>query len=141
MLFLVELEAFSVNERPRGTLQGLLALLFWGSTIAFSRSLTEQLGTLTAASYIFLLAGGLSCAYLVVSGRLGKLVCLSRAYLVGCGALFVVYMSLTFAEYYCPALRLSVWRIDLASSYFLNNSLTTASRIHTAALTQPRSGL
>ncbi|MGB9022784.1 MAG: EamA family transporter, partial [Candidatus Bathyarchaeia archaeon] len=115
MLFLVELEAFSVNERTRGTLQGLLALLFWGSTIAFSRSLTEQLGTLTAASYIFLLAGGLSCAYVVVSGRFGRLAHLSRTYLTGCGALFIIYMASLYVAIGTATNRLQVLEVGLVN--------------------------
>ena len=115
MLFLVELEAFSVNEKTRSTLQGLLALLFWGSTIAFSRSLTEQLGTLTAASYIFLLAGGISCAYLVISGGLGKLARLSRTYLTGCGALFVVYMASLYVAIGTATNRLQVLEVGLVN--------------------------
>ena len=35
------------------TALGFLAILFWSTTIAFSRSLTEQLGVMTTAAAIF----------------------------------------------------------------------------------------
>ena len=40
------------------TLLGFVAIALWSTTIAFSRSLTEQLGPITAAAAMFLLAGG-----------------------------------------------------------------------------------
>ena len=40
------------------TLLGILAILFWSTTIAFSRTLSEQLGPLTAGASIYLLAAG-----------------------------------------------------------------------------------
>jgi drug/metabolite transporter (DMT)-like permease len=106
-----------VNEKTRGTVQGVLSLLFWGSTIAFSRSLAEKLGTLTSASCIFLLAGGLSCTYLIISRRLQAMLRVSRAYLFGCGALFVVYMAIGTASN-----RLQVLQVGLVN--YLWPSLT-----------------
>ena len=111
-----------MNEKSRGTAQGILALLFWGSTIAFSRSLAEKLGTLTAASYIFLLAGGLSCTYLIVSRRLRGIVHLSRAYLCGCGALFIVYMTSLYVAIGTATSRLQVLEVGLVN--YLWPSLT-----------------
>lgn len=86
-----------MNEQPSKTRWatggGVLALVCWGSTIAFSRSLTEQLGTVTGASYILLLSGGLSTAHLMLDRRArGHLRRLPTAYWLGCGGLFVVYM-------------------------------------------------
>jgi drug/metabolite transporter (DMT)-like permease len=67
--------------------------LFWGTTIAFSRSLTEQLGPLTAASWIYLLSGIWSCIYLISKpGGIKKTFQLPILYLIGCGALFIFYM-------------------------------------------------
>jgi len=115
MLFPVQSEAFSVNEKSRGTSQGIMALLFWGSTIAFSRSLTEQLGPLTAASYVFMLAGGISFAYVVVSGGLRKFARLSRTYLSGCGALFIVYMLSLYVAIGTAINRLQVLEVGLVN--------------------------
>ena len=111
-----------MNEKSRGTVQGILALIFWGSSIAFTRSLTEKLGTLTSGSYIFLLAGSLFCAYLVVSGRLQRVLRLSRAYLFGCGALFVVYIASLYVAIGTATGRLQVLEVGLVN--YLWPSLT-----------------
>lgn len=81
-----------MNER-RATGGGVLALILWGSTIAFSRSLTEQLGPFTGASCIFLLGGGLSTARMLLDRREWlRLRGLPAAYWLGCGGLFALYM-------------------------------------------------
>jgi drug/metabolite transporter (DMT)-like permease len=75
------------------TVLGSLAILFWGSTVAFSRSLTEELGTLTAATWVFVLSGLVACAPLSWSRRRRRALWrLPRAYWIGCGATFVSYM-------------------------------------------------
>ncbi|MDD5016018.1 MAG: aromatic amino acid DMT transporter YddG [Atribacterota bacterium] len=82
----------SVSQENLNTIFGIFAILFWGTTIAFSRSLTEQLGPLTAASWIYLLSGIWGCIYLIgKSGGIKKTFQLPILYLIGCGALFVVY--------------------------------------------------
>ena len=83
----------SVSQENLNTIFGILAILFWGTTIAFSRSLTEQLGPLTAASWIYLLSGIWSCIYLFSEpGRIKKTFQLPILYLIGCGTLFIFYM-------------------------------------------------
>lgn len=78
----------------RNTLLGLTAIVLWSTTIAFSRSLTEQLGTLTAAALIYLLAGVLGLALTFFrEGSLNSFFKLPRLYLLGCGALFVAYIT------------------------------------------------
>jgi len=82
----------STSRENLSTILGILAILFWGTTIAFSRSLTEQLGPITAASWIYLLSGIWGCIYLMSkSGGIKKTFQLPILYLIGCGALFVVY--------------------------------------------------
>jgi len=82
----------SVSQENLNTIFGMLAILFWGTTIAFSRSLTEQLGPLTAASWIYLLSGIWGCIYLISKpGGIKKTFQLPILYLIGCGALFVIY--------------------------------------------------
>jgi len=72
---------------------GALAILFWGSTIGVSRSLTERVGTLTAAAAILLAGSGISGVPLVLSAAKRRaLVLLPRAYWIGCGLPFVAYM-------------------------------------------------
>jgi drug/metabolite transporter (DMT)-like permease len=74
-----------------------MASLFWSTTIAFSRSLTEHLGTLTAAACIYLVSGALGCAYLIWIARgLGRVLRSSGLYLFGCGACFVAYSALLY---------------------------------------------
>ena len=81
-----------MSDRTSVTALGALAILFWGSTIAFSRGLTEELGTLTAAASIYVLGGALACASTFSSrARRAGLAALPRAYWLACGSLFVIY--------------------------------------------------
>jgi drug/metabolite transporter (DMT)-like permease len=83
----------TVSQENLNTIFGILAILFWGTTIAFSRSLTEQLGPLTAASWIYMLSGVWGCIYLINKpGGIKKTFQLPILYLIGCGALFIFYM-------------------------------------------------
>lgn len=80
------------SQENFSTILGILAIIFWGTTIAFSRSLTEQLGPLTAASRIYLLSGIWGCIYLLLKpGEFKKAFQLPIPYLIVCGALFVFY--------------------------------------------------
>jgi len=81
----------------RNTFYGFLAILLWSTTIAVIRSLSEQLGPLTAAACIYLVGGAVSLGMSFFSGNQWMQVRdLPRRYLIGCGALFVLYM---FAVY------------------------------------------
>jgi len=82
----------SISQENLSTVLGILAIIFWGTTIAFSRSLTEQLGVFTASSYIYLLSGIWGCIYLISRFKgIQKTFQLPILYLVGCGALFIFY--------------------------------------------------
>jgi drug/metabolite transporter (DMT)-like permease len=71
---------------------GILAILMWSTTIAFSRTLAEQLGTLSAAAYIYLVSGCLGTLHwLVRLKRTGRRPSLPLAYWLGCGPLLVYY--------------------------------------------------
>jgi drug/metabolite transporter (DMT)-like permease len=77
----------------RYTLFGFVAVLLWSTTIAIIRSLTEQVGPITSAASIYLLAGFLSLLPFSYShDRIAQVRTLSRLYLFGCGAIFVFYM-------------------------------------------------
>ena len=81
------------------TLLGVLAILFWSSTIGFSRQLAEQLGALTAGCIIHTTAGLLGILILVMRGyrtHLLPVLHLPRRYLLGCGALMVAYLILLY---------------------------------------------
>jgi len=77
----------------RNTALGILAILFWSTSIAFSRILTEELGTLTSATYMNLASGIIGSLYYIAKPKsLHKLLDSSIYYLTGCGTLFVAYM-------------------------------------------------
>jgi len=84
-------------EGPRAsttasTALGFVAIACWSTTLAVTRTSAEQLGPVTAGASVFLLAGTLGCGCLALRrGGLGRALRLPRAYLWGCGALFVLY--------------------------------------------------
>jgi drug/metabolite transporter (DMT)-like permease len=81
---------------PEHTALGIAAILLWSSTMAVSRSLTEQLGPTTAGAAIYLVSGVIGCAYLLARGKLSAVRTLPARYLFGCGGLMVVYMALIY---------------------------------------------
>ena len=100
----------------RATALGILALLFWSSTIAFSRSLVEALGILTASSYVFLLGGSIACVYTVVApDGLRRLARLPAAYLIGCGGLFVAYMVSLYVAIGLASTRQQALKVGLVN--------------------------
>jgi drug/metabolite transporter (DMT)-like permease len=72
------------------SLLGVFAILFWSTNIALSRSLAEQVGTMTSAGWLMVCGG-------VISGLImfrkaenrAALRALPFSYLAGCGVLFV----------------------------------------------------
>jgi drug/metabolite transporter (DMT)-like permease len=71
---------------------GLGAILFWSTVIAVSRELSEDLGAITSASYIYFLAGAVGLAIARLRhGSFGFIVRVPVRYLVGCGSLMVLY--------------------------------------------------
>ena len=98
----------------RSTLLGLASILLWSTTIAFSRSLAEQLGTLTSAAMIYLLAGAVGLAVTVYrKGSLAGVRALPRIYLLGCGALFVAYIAALYLAVGLAAGRVQVLVVGL----------------------------
>jgi drug/metabolite transporter (DMT)-like permease len=81
------------SEKTISTALGFASILLWSTTVAFGRSLSEQVGTLTTASLIYLLGGGIGFAYQAATGQLRVLRDLGPRYLYGCGSLFVVYIA------------------------------------------------
>lgn len=82
-------------ERGRsgtGTGAGMVAIVLWSATFAIARSLSEQVGPLTAGASVYLVGGGLCLARLVRRGGVARRVRgLKREYLLGCGFLFALY--------------------------------------------------
>jgi drug/metabolite transporter (DMT)-like permease len=76
------------------TVSGLGAILLWSATFAFARSLSEQVGPLTAAAAAYLLGGCFSLLRLWwLKSPISHFRQVSRRYLFGCGGLFVVYTT------------------------------------------------
>jgi drug/metabolite transporter (DMT)-like permease len=102
------------RARTMGTSFGLTAILLWASTIAFGRSLTESLGTITTALMVFSIGGTVSVIWLTARGELRtSVVGLRRRYLFGCGALFVVNQISMFIAVGSAVDRLQVLEIGL----------------------------
>jgi drug/metabolite transporter (DMT)-like permease len=81
----------------RNTWLGLLAVLLWSSTVALTRSISEQVGPLAAGASVFVAGGVLLTVSLCFESRpLGRLRNLPPAYLFGCGALFLTYTAALF---------------------------------------------
>jgi drug/metabolite transporter (DMT)-like permease len=77
--------------------KGLGAILLWSATFAFARSLSEQVGPLTAGAAAYLI-GGFFCLLRLASSSapLTRFLQLPRLYLLGCGSLFVFYTAAVY---------------------------------------------
>ncbi len=96
------------------TLGGLLAIVLWSTTVAIARSLSEQLGPLTAGASVYGLCGLVSGARLFLTrGGLLAILRLPGKYLFGCGALFIFYMFGLFAAIGLSSDRVQVLEIGL----------------------------
>ena len=96
------------------SLLGLVAILLWSTTIALARSLSEQVGPLTAAASVYLTGGVLCAGYLLWRGppvRRGRE--LPRRYLLCCGLLFTFYTSALFLAIGLAADRHQVLELGL----------------------------
>lgn len=84
-------------HRNPNTLAGLVAILLWSSTVALARRISEQLGPLTAGAAVYLTASVfLTGIFLLKERSLRKLWRLPRRYVLGCGALFLIYTLAVF---------------------------------------------
>jgi drug/metabolite transporter (DMT)-like permease len=87
----------TAHKRTRDTFGGLLAIVLWSATFALARSLSEQVGSLTAGAAVYLFGGALCLLRLWRSpGSVRQLRAVSRRYLWGCGILFVLYTALVY---------------------------------------------
>jgi drug/metabolite transporter (DMT)-like permease len=76
------------------TAGGLGAILFWSASFAFTRSLAEQVGPLTAGAAAYLIGGSFCLLRLAASAKpIARLRELPRRYLLGCGSLFMFYTA------------------------------------------------
>ncbi len=103
-----------IPDNRRSTLLGVIAILFWSTTIAFSRSLTEQLGTLTAAACIYSTAGILGIIGMAARpGQWRMIRKLPRLYLLGCGGLFILYQLTLYLAIGMASSRTQVLTVGL----------------------------
>ncbi|TFG72114.1 MAG: hypothetical protein E4H27_03245, partial [Anaerolineales bacterium] len=81
-------------ERTLSTAAGLVSILFWSTSIAFGRSLSEQLGPLTTIAAINLVGGVMGSILQAVQHRTRRVKPhFPVRYLVGCGSLYVLYQA------------------------------------------------
>ena len=79
------------------TVGGLSAIVLWSTTVAIARSLSEQLGPVTAAAAVHSVSGVAALVSLLrCSQRRQRILRSPGRYLVGCGALFLGYMLLVY---------------------------------------------
>lgn len=105
-----------MDKSKRNTAAGLLAILFWSSTVAFSRSLSEPLGPLTAGALNYILGGLLAIAAASrLHGGVGLIFRMPRRYLLVCGALFVSYVVLLYLAVGLSRNRSQVLAVGLAN--------------------------
>jgi len=79
------------------TFYGFSAVILWSVTVAFVRSISEQLGPLTGAAAVYSLSGIFGIGILYFKGGLFAIFKKSEIrYLAVCGTLFVAYMLFFF---------------------------------------------
>lgn len=100
----------------RYTLAGFLAVLFWSTTIAFSRTLSEALGPFTTGAWVHCIAGllGLAIAAQQKNG-LKQYLAMPRRYLLGGGLLVIAYMTLLYLAIGLARSRAQVLAVGLAN--------------------------
>lgn len=104
-----------MNQRS-ATLLGLSAIVLWSFSVAVARSLTESIGAITAAGWVYLLGGILMGAVHVVrGGGLPSPRRFSARYLVGCGGLFVGCLVSFYVAIGLAADRLQLLEVGLVN--------------------------
>jgi drug/metabolite transporter (DMT)-like permease len=85
------------QQRTQATIAGCAAIVLWSTTVAFARSLSEQLGPLTAAAGVYSVSGLTALVSLLRDKKTRyRVQNFPTAYLFGCGTLFVTYMIFLF---------------------------------------------
>lgn len=94
MLYPMSMKLLDIH---RHTVLGFLAILLWSTTVALARSISEQVGPLTAGAAVYLTGGSiLACNTVLRTRSVAGLVRAPRLYLFGCGALFLIYTTVLF---------------------------------------------
>ena len=107
------------------TVLGVLAIVFWGSTIAVSRSLTERLGLFTAATAIYTLTGVLAAVYLAAKPKARRgLSRLPLRYWLVCGGFAVAYAVFLYVAIGLAADRAQVVEVGIVNYLWPSLTLT-----------------
>ncbi len=80
------------NASKLSTAAGVLAVLLWSSTVCLCGALTAKLGALTAASFIYILAGAMHLAVLLPRRGIKAALKIDKRRLFVCGGPFVLYI-------------------------------------------------
>ena len=95
---------------------GLVAIVLWSSSVAFIRTLAEQMGPFSTVAFSYLFAGAVTLAVTAYSkGGLPRLWSQPPKYLWGCGALFVIYTAC-----FCLSVGLAVDRAQVLEVGLVN---------------------
>jgi drug/metabolite transporter (DMT)-like permease len=95
---------------------GAAAIVLWSSSVAFIRTLSEQMGPFSTVAFTYLFGGALSVAAAwLTRGGIGRFRHLPRKYLWGCGGLFVTYTAC-----YCLAVGLAADRAQVLEVGLIN---------------------
>ena len=87
----------TVHVSHLATAGGFAAILLWSTTVAVARSLSEQVGPVTAAAAVTAISGVPALlSFLRSNPRRQRILRLPARYLIGCGSLFVGYMMLIY---------------------------------------------
>ena len=80
-----------------GTVSGFVAIVMWSTTVALARSLSEELGPMTAAAAVYSVSGSIALVRLLNSSEKRRQISrMPRRYLIGCGIPFLSYMIALF---------------------------------------------
>jgi len=92
----IEVDALT-RETRLGTISGFIAIVLWSTTVALARSISEQLGPMTAAAGIYTVSGAIALVQLLRSGkRQQQIRQIPLKYLIVCGIPFLIYMIALF---------------------------------------------
>jgi len=79
------------------TAYGFLALLFWSTASALSRTLSEDLGIYTAAFLIHIISGSIAITYtLIANGGFKQFKGISNSYWLVCGFFYALYVIMAY---------------------------------------------
>lgn len=96
-----------------GTILGLLAILFWGMSVAFTRRVAEEFGALHGMALAYAAGGALGCLWQALTGRLVLAMKMPPAYHLVCGGLMVAYGLCYAAAIGCAQDRQTVLEIGI----------------------------